>query len=155
MAKENKRIQALLQREIALILQQELRDPRLSLVTVSDIELSRDMKLSKVYVTFMNIDHQSMASAQARQQVDATLKILRGAAGFIRSHLARRLDLRSTPHLQFFFDPSVVEGDRIAGLIATALAGTSATEADDIRDSDADVDQRADQPQHFGEPNNK
>ena len=105
------RVRHQLQREIAIILQREVKDPRVSMVTVSDVEVSRDLAYAKVFVTFFNDD-----SEEVRQAV----KILNQAAGFIRSLLGKRIKARVVPELKFHHDASLNEGIRMSKLVDEA-----------------------------------
>jgi ribosome-binding factor A len=100
------------QREIAMILQREIKDPRVSMVTVSDIEVSRDLAYAKVFVTFFNDDDEYIKTA---------LKVLNEAAGFIRSLLGKRVRARIMPELRFVHDPSLNEGIRMSRLVDEAI----------------------------------
>ncbi|HET8817678.1 30S ribosome-binding factor RbfA [Pseudidiomarina aestuarii] len=100
------------QREIAMILQREIKDPRVSLVTVSAVEVSRDLAYAKVFVTFMQDDDNA---------VKAGLKVLNEASGFIRSLLGKRVRARITPELRFVHDPSLNEGIRMSRLVDEAI----------------------------------
>ncbi|PTB85211.1 30S ribosome-binding factor RbfA [Pseudidiomarina aestuarii] len=100
------------QREIAMILQREIKDPRVSLVTVSAVEVSRDLAYAKVFVTFMQDDDNA---------VKAGLKVLNEASGFIRSLLGKRVRARITPKLRFVHDPSLNEGIRMSRLVDEAI----------------------------------
>lgn len=100
------------QREIALILQREIKDPRVSMVTVSAVEVSRDLAYAKVYVTFLQDDE---------QQVKQGLKVLNEASGFVRSLLGKRVRARITPELRFVHDPSLNEGIRMSRLVDDAI----------------------------------
>lgn len=100
------------QREIAMILQREIKDPRVSLVTVSAVEVSRDLAYAKVFVTFMQDDENA---------VKAGLKVLNEASGFIRSLLGKRVRARITPELRFAHDPSLNEGIRMSRLVDEAI----------------------------------
>ncbi|RUO41408.1 ribosome-binding factor A [Pseudidiomarina aestuarii] len=100
------------QREIAMILQREIKDPRVSLVTVSAVEVSRDLAYAKVFVTFMQDDDGA---------VKAGLKVLNEASGFIRSLLGKRVRARITPELRFVHDPSLNEGIRMSRLVDEAI----------------------------------
>jgi ribosome-binding factor A len=90
----------------------ELRDPRVKLVTVTRAEVSGDLQHAKVYVSIMGTDKE--------QQL--TLRGLRHAAGFIQSKLARRLQTRFTPTLQFVLDQGVKNSIEMTRLINEALA---------------------------------
>ena len=118
------------QREIAMILQREIKDPRVSMVTVSDIELSRDLAYAKVFVTFFNDDAEYVATA---------LKVLNDAAGFIRSLLGKRVRARIMPELRFVHDPSLNEGIRMARLVDEAIRRDSQRSGDtDKQDNNGD-----------------
>ncbi|MBA3988041.1 30S ribosome-binding factor RbfA [Aliidiomarina maris] len=100
-----------LQREVAQIIQREIKDPRVVMPTVSDVEVSKDLAYAKVFVTFLNDDADSVKEA---------LKVLNDANGFIRSLLGKRLKARITPNLRFEYDPSLNEGIRMARLVNEA-----------------------------------
>ena len=110
MAKEFGRPQRVaqeMQKEIALILQREIKDPRLGMMTtVSGVEMSRDLAYAKVYVTFLN--------DKDEDAVKAGIKALQEASGFIRS-------LRIVPELTFFYDNSLVEGMRMSNLVTSVV----------------------------------
>ncbi|MGM0429314.1 MAG: 30S ribosome-binding factor RbfA [Pseudomonadota bacterium] len=105
------RVRHQLQREIAMILQREIKDPRVSMVTVSDVEVSRDLAYAKVFVTFFQDDP---------DQVKQALKVLNEASGFIRSLLGKRIKARIVPQLKFQHDASLNEGIRMGKLVAEA-----------------------------------
>ncbi|EKE79926.1 30S ribosome-binding factor RbfA [Idiomarina xiamenensis] len=118
-----------LQRDIAVILQREVKDPRVSMVTVSDVEVSRDLAYAKVFVTFLQDDG---------EQVKAGLKVLNEAAGFIRSLLGKRLRARVVPQLRFVHDPSLNEGIRMARLVDQARARDRDDVDNDVSDDNDD-----------------
>jgi|SRR5690554_471142 len=101
-----------LQREIAVILQREIKDPRVVMPTVSDVEVSRDLSYAKVFITFLNDDAES---------VEEGLAVLNDASGYIRSLLGKRISSRVTPHVKFVYDTSTSEGMRMAALVRDAL----------------------------------
>ncbi|GAB3290854.1 30S ribosome-binding factor RbfA [Pseudidiomarina andamanensis] len=113
------------QREIAMILQREIKDPRVSMVTVSEIEVSRDLAYAKVFVTFFNDDEAYVKTA---------LKVLNDASGFIRSLLGKRVRARIIPELRFVHDPSLNEGIRMSRLVDEAIRRDS-QRSDDADDS--------------------
>ncbi len=100
------------QREIALILQREIKDPRVAMVTVSAVEVSRDLAYAKVFITFMQDDD---------EQVKQGLKVLNAASGFVRSMLGKRVRARIVPELRFVHDPSLNEGIRMSKLVDEAV----------------------------------
>lgn len=100
-----------LQREVAVILQREIKDPRVVLPTVSDVEVSRDLAYAKVFMTFLQDD---------AEQVKEALKVLNDASGYIRTLLGKRLRARITPEIKFLHDPSLNEGLRMDKLVREA-----------------------------------
>lgn len=100
-------------KEIAIILQREIKDPRLGMMTtVSGVEMSVTA-YAKVYVTFLN-DKDEAA-------VKAGIKALQEASGFIRSLLGKAMRLRIVPELTFFYDNSLVEGMRMSTLVTSVV----------------------------------
>ncbi len=102
-----------IQKEIAVILMREIKDPRLSMTTVSAVEVTRDLAYAKIFVTFFN-DNQD--------EIDASLEVLAEAEGYIRSLLGKRLRARIMPHLRFVYDSSMSEGVRMSALVDQAVA---------------------------------
>lgn len=107
-----RRVGEQMQRELAQLIQQEIKDPRIGMLTVTAVEVSRDFSHAKVFVTSLN-DEQGM------QQ---TLEILAHASGFLRHELGRRMKLRTIPELHFVHDESVERGNRLSSLIDEAIA---------------------------------
>lgn len=98
--------------EVADIIMRKTRDPRLGTVTVTDVELTNDLRLARVFVT-------TLADGQHEAEAFAGLT---KASGFIRSELGRRLQLRYTPELIFQKDVSGPRGDRILSLLGQVEA---------------------------------
>ncbi|AIX50121.1 MULTISPECIES: 30S ribosome-binding factor RbfA [Pantoea] len=117
MAKEfgrPQRVSQELQKEIAIILQREIKDPRLGMmVTVSGVEVSRDLAYAKVFVTFLN--------DQDEEAVKNGLKALKEASGYIRILLGKAMRLRIVPELTFFYDNSLIEGMRMSNLVSNVI----------------------------------
>ncbi len=100
-----------MQQEMALILQRDIKDPRLhTMITVSDVNVSKDLSHAKIYVTFLGLDADKVA---------LNLQILNDASGFIRSLIAKRIQARIVPTVRFYFDKSLDEGIRMANLVET------------------------------------
>ena len=116
----SERVADFIKREVALLLQRELRDPRVSNANVNAVIVSRDMSMAKIYVTFFDKE----TAEEAKQAVE----VLNGAAGFIRSQVGSQHSMRSTPKLRFYFDDSVRQGEHLSNLIDRAIAGS---ESDD------------------------
>jgi ribosome-binding factor A len=105
------RIAEEIQRSLAELIRLEVRDPRVGLVTLTGVELSRDQSHAKVWFTVMG-------AAEAAGEAAAGLA---RAAGFLRSELAHRLTTRKVPELHFEFDESVERGVRLSRLIDEAV----------------------------------
>jgi ribosome-binding factor A len=107
-----------LQRELATLIQRELRDPRLGMVSVTAVKVSRDLSYARVYCTVLDCDDEAQAAP--------SVGVLNGAAGFLRSALARSMQLRVVPKLKFVFDASVGRGRDREALISRAKAADAA-----------------------------
>jgi len=115
------RIADQIQRDLSDLIRLEVKDPRVSLVTISAVEVTRDLSHAKVYVT-------SLAPEHSAEQTTAALQ---HAAGFLRSQLARGLKLRTVPQLQFVYDVSVERGIHVSDLIDRAVAEDQARAGDE------------------------
>lgn len=102
-----------LQKEIAIILQREIKDPRLGMVTVSGVDLSRDLAYAKVFVTFLNDSDPEI--------VEQGLKILNDATGYIRTLIGKAMQLRIVPELKFNYDESLVKGMQMSSLVSDVI----------------------------------
>lgn len=102
-----------LQKEIAIILQREVKDPRIGMVTVSDVEISRDLAYAKVFVTFLFDSDESA--------VERGLDGLNKASGYIRTLVGKAMRLRIVPELRFVYDQSLVEGMRMSNLVTNVI----------------------------------
>lgn len=109
------RIGEVMQRELAQLIQHELADPRVSLVTVSHVDVTADLKYAKIYVTRLN-------GFDSEQAAEECLQGLNNAAGFLRRALAKRVKLRIMPELQFRYDTSLEHGFYMDALISKANA---------------------------------
>ncbi|MBE9533348.1 MAG: 30S ribosome-binding factor RbfA [Proteobacteria bacterium] len=107
------RIGQLVMRELAQMIQHEVSDPRVGLVTVSHVDVTADMKYAKVYVTHLN-------GVDSEQDIEKCLEGLKRAAGFLRKNLAGRVELRNIPELRFHYDKSLDRGFHMDELIAKA-----------------------------------
>ena len=123
-----------IQKEIAVILMREIKDPRLSMTTVSAVEVTRDLAYAKVFVTFFNDN---------ADEIKASLEVLAEAEGYIRSLLGKRLRARIMPHLRFVYDSSMSEGVRMSALVDQAVASDKNSEAD-VDDEPENIDEDTD-----------
>ena len=106
------RIADQIQRELAELIRQELRDPRVKLVTLTGVELARDQSHAKVFFTMLGSAEEAKACGDG----------LSRAAGFLRAGLAHRLSTRTVPDLPFTYDESIERGARLSRLIDDAVA---------------------------------
>ncbi|MDG6897337.1 ribosome-binding factor A [Actinobacillus delphinicola] len=116
MAREFKRADRVaqeLQKEIAVILQREVKDPRIGMVTVSDVEVTRDLAYAKVFVTFLFDNDQ--------QYIDQAMKGLEKAAPYIRTLVGKAMRLRIVPELRFVYDNTLIEGMRMSNLVSSVV----------------------------------
>jgi len=102
-------------KEVASILQNEYkhRVGDMPLITVSDVDVSRDLAHAKIFVTIYN---------STEEEGKAHIKQLAAFKGFIRSLLAKRIRMRAVPDLHFFEDKSIIEGMRISNLVSQTIA---------------------------------
>jgi len=121
-----------IQKEIAVILMREIKDPRLSMTTVSAVEVTRDLAYAKVFVTFFNDND---------DEIKASLEVLSEAEGYIRSLLGKRLRARIMPHLRFVYDKSMAEGVRMSALVDQAVASDKNTDFQDTDVTDNESEQ--------------
>ena len=94
------------QKEISIILQTEIKDQDISFVTITGCEITNDLSFCKVYFTVLD-----------ESKKESTLKALKGAASFIRGELSKRVQVRHTPELRFFYDNSIEYGNKIERII--------------------------------------
>lgn len=106
-----------IQRDLSLYIQREMKDQRLGMVTINAVKVSTDLNYADVYFTTLG-GTLTDGEEDARQSE----KVLAGAAGFLRGHLAKGLKLRITPHLRFHYDHSLVRGQTMSRLIDDAVS---------------------------------
>ena len=117
-------------RELASLIQLEVSDPRVGMVSVTGVEVSKDFAHAKVYVTVLNtmsedsaINDLTLSSPGEldRLEIEENIKVLTKASGFLRTMLAKRLRVRAVPKLQFYYDNSIKKGQQLSSLIDDAL----------------------------------
>ena len=104
------RLGDLIQREVSDLIRQEVRDPRVGMITITSVDVSPDMSHAKIFFTMLEKD-----------KLPDTLQGLARSAGFLRSQLAKRIKMYTTPELRFAYDESVERGDQLSRLIDKAL----------------------------------
>ncbi len=103
--KRSQRLSILLREEIADIIMRRVKDPRLGFITVTDVEMSEDLKTAKAYISVYEGDK------------DLTIEILNSAKGIIRNEVSKRIRVKFIPSIEFRIDRSVEHGDRIDKLL--------------------------------------
>jgi ribosome-binding factor A len=135
--KRTDRIAEQMQRDLAELIRTSLKDPRIGMITVNSVDVARDLGYAEVYVTLLTVEDLDADS----DQVKLTIKILNGAAGFLRTELGRMIKLRKIPQLRFHFDASVRRGRQLDQLISKARKTDVELGHDDL-DSDASNDSK-------------
>src|SRR6478735_5126192 len=101
-----------IQRELAQMLRDEVKDPRVGRVTITAVEVSPDLSHAKVFVTHL----------AGREHADEAVAALTRTVGFLRTELSHRMNLYSVPQLHFAYDDSIESGMRLSKLIDEAVA---------------------------------
>jgi ribosome-binding factor A len=113
-----RRVGEQLQRELAVLVRDEIKDPRLGMISISGADVSRDLAYATVYVSVLGDD----------SAVTESLAVLNRAAGFLRHRLGQSMRIRTVPQLRFEFDSSLQEGARMDALISAAVSGNRPAE---------------------------
>ena len=116
----SERVAGTLRRELAQLIQKEVKDPEVGFVGLSDVEVSRDISHAKIFVTVFEAD-----------KAVASIKALNKAAGYLRKRLGQEMRIRSVPELHFEHDASVETGLQMDSLIQAAVA-SDRNEAGDV-----------------------
>ncbi|MDQ7988444.1 MAG: 30S ribosome-binding factor RbfA [Candidatus Dactylopiibacterium sp.] len=130
MAKEYSRatrVAEQIRRELAELIRLELKDPRVGLISLTDVELTPDYAHAKIFFTSM----------QGEEGVEAILAGLRRAGGFLRRELGRRVRIHTTPELHFVYDRSVEQGSYMSALIDRTVADDRAHRGEDAPEEEA------------------
>ena len=120
-----RRVGEQLQRELAVLVRDEISDPRIGMVSISGVEVSRDLSHAKVFFSTMG----------DAQEADISLQVLQGAAGFLRRLLGQRLVMRHVPQLHFKQDHSLEQGAHLSALIDSAVRADRRNEDDSEPDT--------------------
>lgn len=105
---KNTRINGEVLKELSIIIRQEIKDPRIHMMTsVTDVEVAPDLKTCKAYISVMG----------SEEDKKNTILGLKSAEGYVRRQLAKRLNLRNTPEIQFKLDQSIEYGVTMSRLI--------------------------------------
>lgn len=107
------RVSDAIQRELAQVIRNEIRDPRVGMVSVNAVQVSKDLSNAKVFVTFVD----NPKSVEPVERVG----VLNKAAGFLRTAISHEIRMRSVPQLRFHFDETVYRALEISDLIDQAI----------------------------------
>ncbi len=114
------RVSEQIRREIAELVRVEVKDPRVGMVSITDVEVTPDYAHAKVF----------FSTLAGSQTVDAVLEGLQKASGFLRRELGKRIRIHTTPQLHFVFDQSLERGADLSKLIEQAVSISAAGESD-------------------------
>lgn len=101
------KISGIIQKEVSEIIQFQLKDPKIGFITITDVSVTGDLSIAKIYVSFLG--------QKAREE--AGMKALDRSKGYIRSELAKRMTMRKVPSLIFLVDDSLEKGNKIETII--------------------------------------
>ena len=118
--KRTDRVADAIQKELAQIIQQEIKDPRIGMVTISGVKVSKDLAYAKIYVNVMP-DEMALES----------VKTLNSASGFMRTLLSKRINTRTIPSLSFVYDETTLKANRLNKLIEQACASDKKGHSED------------------------
>ena len=128
----NQRLQRLadqIQRDLAVLIRDEINDPRLTgFVTISTIKISPDLGYADIYVTIME---KSMDDAMTKDYQTESLEVLNKASGFLRTELSHLLKTRTTPRLRFHYDEVTANANYMMNLISKAVQSSEGQPSDD------------------------
>lgn len=125
--KRSERVAGSLRRELAQLIQMEVKDPEVGFISLSDVEVTRDLAHAKVFITVFETE-----------KAESSLKALKRAAGYLRHRLAQQMRMRSVPELHFHHDASIETGLHMDSLIDAAVASDRDHPPDANRDDGHD-----------------
>jgi ribosome-binding factor A len=137
-----------IQKELAVLIQQEVKDPRLGLVTINEVKVSRDLGFADVYFTSFSsdtfrandsLDEDEDAEREERNSLSPA-EVLENAAGFLRSRLAKSLSTRTTPKLRFHYDHTIEQGAKMTQAIKKAIEGDEQLKEQDATNKNQGTD---------------
>ena len=116
-----------MQRELAQLIQREVKDPRLGMVTVNAVKVSRDLGYADIYVSLLTTEELTAESPEVKDSIS----VLNRAAGFLRGQVGRAMKLRVIPQLRFHFDALQGYSRRMDSLIREAVGDKTPVERND------------------------
>ena len=119
-----RKIGEMIQREIAMLLQREIKDPRVKKISISAVKVNRDLSVAKVYYTLLDLVEMK-EEADDKTRIDLLAQSQQGldkASGYIRHMLGKQIQLRIVPKLHFCYDESIIQGANMSRLIDEVVA---------------------------------
>ena len=139
-----------IQKELAVLIQQEVKDPRLGLVTINEVKVSRDLGFADVYFTSFSsdtfrandsLDEDEVEDAETEERNSLSpAEVLENAAVFLRSRLAKSLSTRTTPKLRFHYDHTIEQGAKMTQAIKKAIEGDEQLKEQDATNKSQGID---------------
>ena len=108
----SERVAQMVNRHLAVILRSQVKDPRVAELTITEVEVTKDLRQAKVFVTSLQDEE---------VDIEGAMEAVDRASGFLRRTLAREIDLRHCPSLIFVYDNSIAQGAKMSALIDKAL----------------------------------
>ncbi len=130
----SERVAEQLRRDLAMLIREKVKDPRVGMVTILDVTVSKDLSHAKVWFDVLEAEKGKVAEES-----------LNHAAGFLRRELGRELKLRVTPGLRFFYDDTQLRGNTLSALIDKAVAEDQAGQAASQYADDSEADNGSEQ----------
>ncbi|NOY67079.1 MAG: 30S ribosome-binding factor RbfA [Gammaproteobacteria bacterium] len=115
-----RRVGLQIQRDLADLIRSQIKDPRIGLISVNAVHVSRDLSHAKVYITALDDDHR-----------EESLAIIKKASGFLRHELGQLMTTRIVPQLHFFYDESIENGSKLTSLIEDAVSSDKKNHQED------------------------
>ena len=133
-----------IQKELAVLIQQEVKDPRLGLITINEVKVSRDLGFADVYFTSFTSNtfraNESIgedAETEGQNSISPA-EVLENASGFLRSRLAKSLSTRTTPKLRFHYDHTIEQGAKMTLAIKKAIECDELLKEQEVTDTGQD-----------------
>jgi len=115
-----RRVGLQIQRDLADMIRSQIKDPRIGMISVNAVHVSKDLSHAKVYVTALDDSHR-----------EETLEVLKKASGFLRHELGQLMTTRMVPQLHFFYDESIEHGSKLTNLIEDAVSSDKKNHQED------------------------
>ena len=116
----SERVSDAVQKELASLIRQHVRDPRVGMVSVTDVTVTRALAIAKVYVAFVG--------ERTAKEIKEGLDALNGASGYLRKLLSSSIALRATPKLNFFYDETGQRSQHLDALIDLAISSNKSSQ---------------------------